>query len=494
MGFFKKATTSYPAKRNRINQQQHPATVNPLPSSNNNYAQQSVPAQASVYQANSAPVAATTIAAAAAIPAATTYGAFPGNNAPVKATLYVPGQGQGQGTPANAVPVTATAYVPSGSNTTTAAVLPSAPPPSTNPMYSNNNSSFNNGNGNYKSDESAFWECSVCTFPNLRTESNCKGCGSNIPPGMLHSAASAQQQIAAASAAAQYQPQRIPQDTYNPNVMTDMSAQMYNLSMGGVKTGAGSSSGVMRVHIPNGMSSGQKIKVRSPDGKEVVKAIPPQSEWHYDGTKPFFRMQFGVDASPSSAVVAGHTVASNNTATAHEVPPPHSANWRHFYCTAPSHHDPTPIGTSSVPSTPRGAAGYGIPPNGRHKALIVGINYHRTRAELRGCINDAKNMQDMLRRNGFPYDGSHMLLLTDEKARGKEYQPTVQNLTKAFAWLMTDVRKGMYRPIKYYYSFLLQIFNINHSIKLHIRAPLRHTEIITVLDLFKSSISFWNML
>ena len=50
------------------------------------------------------------------------------------------------------------------------------------------------------------------------------------------------------------------------------------------------------------------------------------------------------------------------------------------------------------------------------------------------------------------------------------------------------------RPIKYYYSFLLQIFNIIHSIKLHFRAPLRHTEIITVSELFKSSISFWNML
>ena len=54
---------------------------------------------------------------------------------------------------------------------------------------------------------------------------------------------------------------------------------------------------------------------------------------------------------------------------------------------------------------------------------------------------------------------------------------------------------GMYvRPIKYYYIFLLQIFNINHSIKLHIRAPLRHTEIITVSELFKSSISFWDVL
>jgi len=86
--------------------------------------------------------------------------------------------------------------------------------------------------------------------------------------------------------------------------------------------------------------------------------------------------------------------------------------------------------------------GSGLPPNGRHKALLIGINYKKTRAELRGCVNDAKSMQDLLKRNGYPDDGSHMLLLSDESSRGREYQPTTDNIMKAFKWFMNDVRKG----------------------------------------------------
>ena len=53
MGFFKKTTSSYPARRNRINQQSHPATV--IPPSNYG-AQNPTPIAASVYQANGTPV------------------------------------------------------------------------------------------------------------------------------------------------------------------------------------------------------------------------------------------------------------------------------------------------------------------------------------------------------------------------------------------------------------------------------------------------------
>ena len=288
----------------------------------------------------------------------------------------------------------------------------------------------------------------MCTFPNLRTEASCKGCGSPIPPGLLLSAASA--------AAAHHQP---PQDTTtttynNPTIngcgggVHQLNSQMNNLSMAGGagRTAAGptsgtQSSGVMRVHIPNGMQPGEKIKVRSPDGKEVVKAIPSSSEWDYDGTGPFFRMQFG-QTSAVAPVVRGNTVASygSSSPTAHEVPPSHHTSWREFHTNAPSHYNPPPLGSRPVPHTPRGLGG--IPPNGRHKSLIIGINYHGTRAALRGCINDAKNMQTVLQRNGYPNDGSHMLLLTDERNRGKEYQPTVQNIMKSFAWFMKDVRKG----------------------------------------------------
>jgi hypothetical protein len=73
----------------------------------------------------------------------------------------------------------------------------------------------------------------------------------------------------------------------------------------------------------------------------------------------------------------------------------------------------------------------------------VGINYEdNRRARLRGCVNDARSMMTLLKRNGYPDDGSHMLLLSDERNRGGEYQPTTENILKAFRWLMKDVRRG----------------------------------------------------
>ena len=60
----------------------------------------------------------------------------------------------------------------------------------------------------------------------------------------------------------------------------------------------------MRIHIPNGMQPGQRIKVQTPDGKEVVKATPQQSEWQYDETGPFFRMQYR--SPPPSGRVRSH--------------------------------------------------------------------------------------------------------------------------------------------------------------------------------------------
>lgn len=205
-----------------------------------------------------------------------------------------------------------------------------------------------------------------------------------------------------------------------------MNSQMNSMSLASAPNSASST---MRVHIPNGMQPGQKIKVRSPDGKEVVKAIPPRGEWLMDGSRPFFRVQFGPPET-----------SQHSTPTAHEVPPPHRISWRQFYPRASSAYSPPPLGTAPVPYVPLGSPG--VPPNGRHKALIIGINYHGTRAQLRGCINDAKSMQNLLRQNGFPDDGSHMLMLTDERGRGGQYQPTKVNIMKALSWLMQDVRKG----------------------------------------------------
>merc|ERR1712232_1369201 len=81
--------------------------------------------------------------------------------------------------------------------------------------------------------------------------------------------------------------------------------------------------------------------------------------------------------------------------------------------------------------------------SGRCKALIIGINYKGTRAALRGCVNDAKNIKQLLLRQGFPNDTSHMVMLTDESSHGNsKYSPTTDNIFKAMQWLMQGVSAG----------------------------------------------------
>mgnify|MGYP001764312284 CR=1 FL=1 len=51
-------------------------------------------------------------------------------------------------------------------------------------------------------------------------------------------------------------------------------------------------------------------------------------------------------------------------------------------------------------------------------ALLVGINDYPYIAKLKGAVNDVENMRQLLvERFGFPDDGEHMLVLTDEQAK-----------------------------------------------------------------------------
>lgn len=65
------------------------------------------------------------------------------------------------------------------------------------------------------------------------------------------------------------------------------------------------------------------------------------------------------------------------------------------------------------------------------KALIVGINAYPS-APLRGCVNDARDMEMMLRDN-FEFDNMQMLL--DEQA-------TTANIKAGLQWLITGARPG----------------------------------------------------
>ncbi|KAG7136004.1 Metacaspase-1 like protein [Verticillium longisporum] len=106
-----------------------------------------------------------------------------------------------------------------------------------------------------------------------------------------------------------------------------------------------------------------------------------------------------------------------------------------------NHNAPAP-----PPTTPQ-QFGHGAPSNynfqysnctGRRKALLIGINYFGQRGQLRGCINDVKNMSAYLVEN-FGYKREDMVILTDDQ-QNPVSQPTKQNLLRAMHWLVKDAR------------------------------------------------------
>ncbi|OAL46116.1 hypothetical protein IQ07DRAFT_518708 [Pyrenochaeta sp. DS3sAY3a] len=76
--------------------------------------------------------------------------------------------------------------------------------------------------------------------------------------------------------------------------------------------------------------------------------------------------------------------------------------------------------------------------NGRRKALLIGINYFGQRGQLRGCINDVKNMSTYL-NEFFGYKREDMVTLTDDQQNPMS-QPTKANILRAMHWLVKDAR------------------------------------------------------
>lgn len=75
---------------------------------------------------------------------------------------------------------------------------------------------------------------------------------------------------------------------------------------------------------------------------------------------------------------------------------------------------------------------------GKRKALLIGINYFSQRGQLRGCINDVKNMSTYLNSH-FGYKREDMVILTDDQQNPMS-QPTKANLLRAMHWLVKDAR------------------------------------------------------
>ncbi|KAF2100147.1 hypothetical protein NA57DRAFT_65897 [Rhizodiscina lignyota] len=107
-------------------------------------------------------------------------------------------------------------------------------------------------------------------------------------------------------------------------------------------------------------------------------------------------------------------------------------------------------GNHSAPPPPPAQAqafGHGAPGNytfqysnctGRRKALLIGINYFGQRGQLRGCINDVKNMSTYL-NNHFGYKREDMVILTDDQQNPMSH-PTKANILRAMHWLVKEAR------------------------------------------------------
>eukprot|EP01006_Ploeotia_vitrea_P044604 TRINITY_DN66840_c6_g1_i1.p1 TRINITY_DN66840_c6_g1~~TRINITY_DN66840_c6_g1_i1.p1 ORF type:complete len:518 (+),score=61.04 TRINITY_DN66840_c6_g1_i1:48-1601(+) len=106
----------------------------------------------------------------------------------------------------------------------------------------------------------------------------------------------------------------------------------------------------------------------------------------------------------------------------------------------PQHQQPQPppqphdMQMTPQPPSPSQASATG---NMRSKALLVGIDYRATAAPLSGCCNDARTVEEFLKRNGFD-DPSNMLVLTDDNP-DPNFHPTKQNILYGLKWLVDGV-------------------------------------------------------
>jgi hypothetical protein len=76
--------------------------------------------------------------------------------------------------------------------------------------------------------------------------------------------------------------------------------------------------------------------------------------------------------------------------------------------------------------------------NGKKKALCIGINYTGQNGELRGCINDARNVQNFLIRQ-YGYKAGDVVMLTDDATNPRQ-KPTKQNIIDGMRWLVAGAQ------------------------------------------------------
>ncbi|EOA89616.1 uncharacterized protein SETTUDRAFT_146681 [Exserohilum turcica Et28A] len=153
---------------------------------------------------------------------------------------------------------------------------------------------------------------------------------------------------------------------------------------------------------------------------------PPQQYGYNQGPPP--QQQFGNYGGPPPPPQQTPRPGMMPTATSNQ--------WTHGNHNAPP---PPPTGAQNFgQGAPNGYSFQYSACNGRRKALLIGINYFGQRGQLRGCINDVKNMSTYL-NEFFGYKREDMVTLTDDQQNPMS-QPTKANILRAMHWLVKDAR------------------------------------------------------
>lgn len=77
---------------------------------------------------------------------------------------------------------------------------------------------------------------------------------------------------------------------------------------------------------------------------------------------------------------------------------------------------------------------------GKRKALLIGINYVGSKAQLRGCWNDIDNIKNFITTRA-NYKNEDIVVLSDRE-RNPKSQPTRANMTAAMHWLVAGAKSG----------------------------------------------------
>ena len=190
----------------------------------------------------------------------------------------------------------------------------------------------------------------------------------------------------------------------------------------------------------------------SADEEAAVNALLAGGEIKAQPAAP--QPAYGVPVMPQASSIPLQPMGQHHQQQPHLQPMGHQqqSHPQSHHPTFPSTPNPNPPYMPQPPSASRPPAN--LPPtqalsvnaapprlSGRRKALLIGVNYDGTPAQLRGCVNDVAALNALLtQKYGWPRENVHAL--TDDGRRGPAGHPTRANIVSAMRWLAQDAAPG----------------------------------------------------